>query len=571
MKTGRIIVYWVLLLVPTLVIGAVAFNLLQHEEERIERAKSDALADRIRGVAENIRLTVTETDERLRRNLRSLSSAAAPSLLRDWQRDNPLVRNVFIWDPHGGLVVPDPPSTREEERFVERYEALFSGRIPWTDALQERPREAPSVPGIVAQTSQQQQPSFKRRSPRQELWDLTKSLPQQAEQRGQQAPTQAQGVAPSQPRGGCIPWFYENRLHLLLWTQAGPEQEIRGLELETMALLSRLIAALPANIPEGHVIALIDDAGQVVHQAGDGQVSTSAIPIASAPVGSCLPHWSVALYTSDTEGGPAASSFALVSGLLVTVVVIAILAGGSLLLWQAYSNLLDARRKTTFVSNVSHELKTPLTSIRMYAELLSEKRVQDAEKQQRYLDVIVRESQRLTRLVNNVLDFSRIEQDRKNYHPESVDVVDTVNQIIDGQLVRLEEAGLHLQKDLGDQPQMIHIDRDALGQVVLNLVDNAVKYAADGGVLTVKLEQAADRLCLHILDRGPGIPHHRCQDIFKTFHRLDDSLTTKQPGSGLGLSIAQRMMQDQGGDLTCHPRAGGGTRFTVVMPRDDGQ
>jgi len=255
-----------------------------------------------------------------------------------------------------------------------------------------------------------------------------------------------------------------------------------------------------------------------------------------------------------------------VAGLLVVILVVAILAGGGLLLWQARNNYLDATRKTTFVSNVSHELKTPLTSIRMYAELLQEGRAPE-EKRRRYLDVIVSESQRLTRLVNNVLDFSRLEQGRKTYRLEQLDVSEAVRTALENQQERLRQAGMALTEEGTDAPVLVETDRDALDQVLLNLIDNAIKYAADGQQLWVRVTPSPDAVQIGVLDRGPGVAASERERVFEKFHRVDDSLTADKPGSGLGLTIARRMLRDLGGDLVCTLRTDGGACFVATLPR----
>lgn len=236
---------------------------------------------------------------------------------------------------------------------------------------------------------------------------------------------------------------------------------------------------------------------------------------------------------------------------------------------QAHRNELDARQKTSFVSNVSHELKTPLTSIRMYAELLSEKRVKDAGKVHDYLGVIVSESQRLTRLVNNVLDFSRLEQGKKKYRLERLDVSHHLRSVLDTQTLRANEAGMSLDVVLPETPVSAKLDRDAFEQAVLNLIDNAIKYADVGKEITVMLETSpASGFRIRILDRGPGVPSAQKELIFDKFHRVDDSLTAAKPGSGLGLTIARRLVRDMGGDLRYEPREGGGSCFIIEFEAD---
>ena len=260
-------------------------------------------------------------------------------------------------------------------------------------------------------------------------------------------------------------------------------------------------------------------------------------------------------------------AFLLLSGLLVGSFVIAILAGGALLLRAAHRSQLESCQKTTFVSNVSHELKTPLTSIRMYAELLGEGRVAEEGKRQRYLGIIISESQRLTRLINNVLDFSRVEQGRKSYRIEELDPVQTVTGVLDTQAARIAEAGLRVTRRFPAGPLRVLADRDALEQALINLLDNAAKYAAEGKELTLEIIENERHLRIAVGDRGPGVPPAERERIFETFHRLDDSLTRRKPGVGLGLTISRRMLRDLSGDLVCEARDGGGACFAIVLPR----
>ena len=233
---------------------------------------------------------------------------------------------------------------------------------------------------------------------------------------------------------------------------------------------------------------------------------------------------------------------------------------------NANRNMLDARQKTSFVSNVSHELKTPLTSIRMFAELLLEGRVNDKDKKNKYLGIIVSESRRLTRLVNNVLDFSRLEQGKKKYNIEAIDLVSFLMEIIEFHKPRLKDNNMKTNLNIPDKNIIIKTDRDALEQVILNLMDNAIKYASSGGEISLSMDADENKIEIRIEDRGPGIPDAHRNKIFDKFHRVDDSLTATKQGSGLGLSIAKRMLEDIGGSLSYTPRQGGGSCFVVKIP-----
>lgn len=167
--------------------------------------------------------------------------------------------------------------------------------------------------------------------------------------------------------------------------------------------------------------------------------------------------------------------------------------------------------------------------------------------------------------MNNVLDFSRLEQGCKEFSKEQIDLAALLHQQLDSQLVRIEEAGMQLIRKIDAASAMIESDRDALQQILLNLIDNAIKYAADGKSLTVELQQQKGQWVIRIKDSGPGIPTGHRQQVFDKFHRVDASLTARQPGSGLGLSIARQLAEGLGGALSFCPNQGGGCCFALTL------
>jgi signal transduction histidine kinase len=565
-----------LLLVPTVLIGAAAFQLLRHEQERIDQEARFSAQERAQTIGDTLQVTVGAVEDELTEALGRINADALSETLNAWEARNPLVRNAFIWSPKRGLLSPQPgPSaTSEEQRFISRYRALLSGRIPWKSARGESMGIAPLL------LSKQQAPSLEtddEKAPSTFIQDVQKfksgrqRLLQMAQGDVSAYRSSEEAADPASfEQAGWIPWFAENNLYILGWVQKKPDDLVYGVELEVMTLLSRLIAVFPspASVPKGLVYALMDGSGRILHQAGETELELGIRPDLTVSLAPYLPHWQVAVYFADgsmlTGSG---KGFILLTGLLLAIFIVAIVLGGSLLMWQAHRNMTDARQKTSFVSNVSHELKTPLTSIRMYAELLAEGRIKKPEKKMDYLQVIVAESQRLTRLVNNVLDFSRLEQGRKKYHMEVLDVAKFLHEILEAHKLRVREAGLELKKDIPDSAMFVHTDRDAIEQVVLNLVDNALKYASGGKNLFVRLTVRNGFCELQVIDHGPGVPSAHRTKIFEKFHRIDDSLTTLKPGSGLGLSIARRLMRDLGGDLVYRARAEGGSCFVVLIPR----
>jgi signal transduction histidine kinase len=375
--------------------------------------------------------------------------------------------------------------------------------------------------------------------------------------------------APRSDRRGWLPWTGDGRMHLLGWLQPGGAGEVRGVELELTALVSRMAGTLPAAVAVSEGYALRDDKNRALHQAG--WIPRDAVEAARVPLAEeLLPGWAVVGFVegqSSSDSISVGGGLLLVGSLLVVIFVIASLAGGSLLLRQAQRSGEEARQKTSFVANVSHEFKTPLTTIRLYAELLEQGRVPDETRRGEYLGTIGRETQRLARLVNNALDFSRLEQGRKKFLREPLDLGGELSRLLDTQLPRFGEAGLALRREIPAAPLPATTDRDAFEQIVLNLLDNACKYAGAGGEVTVQLgPQVGASAELRVLDRGPGVPVEHRERIFEKFHRVDDTLTAEKHGAGLGLSIARQLARGLGGELRYEPRPGGGAAFILELP-----
>jgi signal transduction histidine kinase len=370
----------------------------------------------------------------------------------------------------------------------------------------------------------------------------------------------------------------EGRQHVFGWLQPDGRGNVRGVELELAGLLSRLGGTLPQEFGPGEGYALQDELGRIVHQTGavPGAASLrvagssfhqSPAPVTRLPLASHLiPGWQVVAYLTSNDEESRGGNLVWVGGLLVGVFVLAIVAGGSLLLWQAQRSENEAAQKTSFVANVSHEFKTPLTTIRLYSELLEQGRVRDTDQEADYLRTIGRETQRLARLVNNALDFSRLEQGRKKYARESIDLVAELTRLLDTHEPRVAEAGLALRRSFPEGRVEVATDRDALEQIVLNLIDNACKYAADGGEVLVAIRAGTDGATeISVADRGAGVPVEHRERIFEKFHRVDDALTAEKSGAGLGLSIARQLARGLGGELRFVPRDGGGAEFILSL------
>jgi signal transduction histidine kinase len=561
----RVLLYWLLLLLPTLAAGGGALWLLQREQARIDAqaaaataARRTAIEARARLIVENIELFMGDVQNGLSESLRAVPMEAPDRYLDDWERNNPLIQTTFRTDAQRRLIRPrnDPSNTpiraSLEAWLAARNQKTELARAPAAETADEASlrRDVTSNVAVV-------------QSARSAVQDVASA------RKRQEATAEMSVVEPS----GWVPWRDGRGLHLLGWrAPATPAGTLVGVVVNLEEIRIRLESLLPRDGELADAFLIRDRNGAILqekrYRAAPSSLSaekeaTVVIPIA-VPL---LPGWEVVGVATETTGsGAGGRGFLVLGGLLVSTFMAAILAGGGLLLRQARESAAEAERKTSFVANVSHEFKTPLTTIRLYAELLSQKRVKNASQADDYLRVIGQETERLTRLVNNALDFSRLEQGRKHFNPVPVDLTAEINRILDVHTPRVSECQLQLIRQLPDQPLPAVVDRDALEQIVLNLIDNACKYAADGGELKVSLEVRPPGSRLRVADRGPGIPPEHRERIFEKFHRVDDNLTADKSGAGLGLSIARQLARGLGGELRHEPRPDGGSVFVLDLP-----
>ena len=227
------------------------------------------------------------------------------------------------------------------------------------------------------------------------------------------------------------------------------------------------------------------------------------------------------------------------------------------------------RLKDDFVSTVSHELRTPLTSIRSFSEILLDNPALEQQQRQEFLRIIVTESERLTRLINDMLDLAKIEAGKLEWHMERVSTSEVAREAATalGQLFR--DKSVKLEANLLDGVSTVIADRDRLFQVVVNLLSNAVKFSPRGvGLVTLTVENDADGVRLSVADNGPGIAPSDREAIFERFRQVGDTLTAKPEGSGLGLAISRMIVEHFGGRASVGDAPGGGAIFQIWLPRE---
>src|SRR6266581_682286 len=244
-----------------------------------------------------------------------------------------------------------------------------------------------------------------------------------------------------------------------------------------------------------------------------------------------------------------------------------LMAGG---VWLTYRNISRemtlARLKSDFVANVSHELRTPLALIRLYAETLELGRLMAKDKYQEYFRIIREESERLTALINNILDFSRIEAGRKEYEFRETDIADLVRNTLDSYRYQIEQQGFALEESIDSSLPAVRVDREAIARAIVNLVNNALKYSAEEKFLGVKLYRDNGAVKLEVEDHGIGIARRDQSKIFEKFYRTGDPLVHNTKGSGLGLSLVRHITEAHGGDIAVESAPGKGSKFILSLP-----
>lgn len=554
----RVWLYWLLLLLPTLVVGGGMAWLLTRERARLDEQTSRAAESRRAGVeararliAENVELLVGDVQNGLMVTLREVPAIGRSGFLDDWEKKNPLVKMTFVIEADGRITRPVSAADRA-----------------WL--LRWRRVEVPAYGAIAGRADRNMA------AEKSEVATSNSAQVQVARNRLQETARIKGGPALEPEQSAWSSFRDGTTLHMLGWRKLA-EGRVIGVEVALSVMASRLGDVLPQTSEPGEAYELREAGGATFQQKNYTSVNSpvkasargeTSSPMITVPVAeNILPGWEVAGFLMDAAPGFSSGTFFALSVAFSLALFGAILIGGVLLLQQARRSEADAAQKTSFVANVSHEFKTPLTTIRLYAELLAQGRVRDEPRRADYLQTIGQETERLARLVNNVLDFSRLEQGKKKFALESLDLGSELDRILDMLAPVVEKAGLSLLREFPEDVVRVFTDRDALGQIVLNLVDNACKYAAGGREVSVGLERRGmSGARIVVADRGPGVPADLRTRIFEKFQRGDDSLTSAQRGTGLGLSIARQMARGLGGELHHADRAGGGAKFILDLP-----
>jgi signal transduction histidine kinase len=600
------VVFVVAVFAPSLVLAWLAVRSLRDQEYLLERQQSLLYQGVADAAANEAQAILTDAEHEFTSQVGILlSGPTATNLQRtfdDLLRQHWRLAQVgFVVTTTGNLVCPSPFTRPDTRMFCDNNGTFLSCResaeVYWNNTKQggQNVNESASPNNDAATLNQAQAnianaapdsgnlsnfkskgAAFRNVIPQQQPAQMLKGQPEDAGQSlSKIAASEAEfcqliGTA----NDGMLARFVDNKLNLLFWARYPQSpQFVFGAQVSLARLVETLRPAILKTDPEltkDICLALLDDNARPVALSQSGFRANWKRPFAATEIGEALPHWELAVYLlNPAKLTESARTLKFTFGFLIALLVVAIGVGSWLIVADLNRQLTLARQKTDFVSNVSHELKTPLTSIRMFSELLAQGRIADPAKQQSYLGIITAEAARLTRLINNVLDFARLERGEKKYHFQSCDLADVVRETTDAYRPHLEANGFRFDCELPSGPVLVNGDRDALAQVVVNLLSNAEKYSGDRKEIELRIPSKSGSPAVaevSVEDRGLGVPRGCEERIFEQFYRAHDCLSSGIQGSGLGLTLARQIARAHGGEITYGAREGGGSCFTLRLP-----
>jgi signal transduction histidine kinase len=519
LKTKALAILLLIVMIPLFLLGWLGLRVLRDEQRLHDHQIQSLITSQLQAVDQSITQHFKTLETELPKEAATL--AKDPAGVRAFLRGKPGIRQMLIFDSDYHRVFPpgNSPLTRMERRFLERAGAVLS-RLE-SGALDATPSGVTPIPGS-GPTRSQSAATVPLEDKRQELQ-------------------------------GWHVWYSGAEMNHLFWWRDATRHWI-GFELDPVRLQANIIGMLPATGgPDDRLgearIRLVDSAGTVVYQWGRFEPVDG--PAHQLPLSPPLGSWKLEYFGSGLGQGADLKWFNL-AGILTAVG--AALFGLAFYLYREHSREMQlAEQRVNFVNQVSHELKTPLTNIRLYAELLGENpREDDSEesgKFRRYLEVITSESQRLSRLIANVLNFARLKKERTVLRREAGQVDAIIKAALNMFAPSLEAKGvrIHFQAGAGDR---VEVDPDALEQILNNIFSNAEKYGTAGNRLDIQSSRKGDRTVIFVRDYGPGVPKREADRIFQPFYRTHSRITDGVTGTGIGLGIARELARLHGGDLT---------------------
>ena len=543
--------FLVLVAVPLALIAWVGTMLLRQQQTQAREAWM-AVIDGKLGAADSL---LSEEMTRLEGDFDELLKATPldDASLYELPRSQPLVSHAFLLDARGKLLFPKSGDSVQGTTvaFLKRTESVWESgvRFGTAAATVKAETQPPQVQQASSSTSRAPM-TYNRKA---DVRPSVKVAPKQAQQE------------PAIAAGGWHVWFYGDGPRLLFW-QERVDKSVVGVEVEMSALLSLLINRLSRDDSPGASGLLqltSSDGKRTLHQWGDGREDEAAPPVSRRVCSAPLSMWQLVYRPANNES-PQVHRTPLVLGLCGAG--LGLLTVALMFLSESTREMREARRRVSFVNQVSHELKTPLTNIRLYAEM-AHQRAEAAgdETAAKQLSVVEAETSRLSRLIHNVLTFARQQRDQLTIHTRQASLDDVAGRVIAVWRQGLEAKGFQVECTLNAATIFV-FDPDAVEQIIGNLLSNVEKYAVEGRFVRITTSINAEQAMLVVEDRGPGVPSRMKGAVFSPFVRVRNDVTEGVSGTGIGLTIARELAILHGGTLSYEDVKEGGARFVLMIP-----
>jgi signal transduction histidine kinase len=473
------------------------------------------------------------------------------NLIREVVNSDPFLEQVFVLDHERTLLFPQDTliHSNTERSFAESFAVVLN------DPNTFRAKPQSDTVSITSNANSKKGGSsyVKQRDSLFPSLSRSTKISETIAKRNNVTPSSASSV-----ETGWTTWDTGTATDIYLWHRT-PNKVLLGQKLSSAYWLSQLIARLPAGDQAGALtnasIRLVDKRQRTIYQWGDFEIEDESSnngafePTSKEWLTYPLDGWRLEYYSPAVAAGNSKSLVFYLSFFSL----LALVGIGGRMIWNEYRReIRDAEQRVSFVNQVSHELKTPLTNICIYADMLesevTQEEIPDSQRVKKFTNVVTSESQRLGRLINNVLNFSRAQQQKISVHKIAVSVDEVIQLTLDNFAPAFATKNIKIDTQLGAQTPVM-LDSELLEQILNNLFSNVEKYAAEGGLARVISKISDTQTTILVCDAGQGIPKGSREKIFEPFERGSDSLVEGVSGTGIGLSIARDLCRLHGGDL----------------------